>query len=495
MTPARRDKLVLVALLVLAATLRLVGLPGRGEWDDDQGIEMLAMLSWVRDGQIPALGPVSSTLTVHHGVGFYWILAPAAFLTDAHPVAAAATLALVGIAGVAAVWWLGATVGGPLAGHLAALLMALSPSAITASTFVWNANIVAPGASLAAAAAWHAWRTQHARWWLLSAAGAVVTLNGHLLAALAVPSFMVLLVADVLRRNRAQRVRMLVPMLGATVIMAVGYLSVLSHEFGGIAAYFSAEEHGGPAMLTRLRIIGLRVLAWPLTGFAEKPTVQSGAAALLTVLALGFACFAGPRTTRQFGWWTTATAIWAVLALSVIAPTLAIPFVGLPTDQYHTWLDPILFAAIGVAGGRLCAPGMALTRKAAGGVLVGGGVALTVTCLPPLASPDGGWPRAVETATRIRALTGDHSIAVTGVEKSGAAIELPLRRQWVPIAPPATADFLVVTCDPLFFHSTVLTCGGPAEAAYARWIGFPTARVVSRFADGPRRVVSLFASH
>src|SRR5262249_42929363 len=90
-----RDGLILAAILALAAALRFVGLPGRGAWDDDQGDEMPAMLAWVRDGRAPLLGPVSSIGTAHHGVGFYWILAPSAFLTDANPVAAAATLAVV----------------------------------------------------------------------------------------------------------------------------------------------------------------------------------------------------------------------------------------------------------------------------------------------------------------------------------------------------------------------------------------------------------------
>ncbi len=94
MTAVGRDRLVLAAILALAAGLRLIALPRRGEWDDDQGIEMLAMLGWVRDGRIPLLGPVSSAPTVHHGAWFYWILAPGAFATDAHPMAAVATLAV-----------------------------------------------------------------------------------------------------------------------------------------------------------------------------------------------------------------------------------------------------------------------------------------------------------------------------------------------------------------------------------------------------------------
>ena len=50
MTPARRDGLVLAVILLIAAAVRLVGLSGRGEWDDDQGTEMLTLLHWVRDG-------------------------------------------------------------------------------------------------------------------------------------------------------------------------------------------------------------------------------------------------------------------------------------------------------------------------------------------------------------------------------------------------------------------------------------------------------------
>src|ERR1044072_5164891 len=106
----RCDWLVLAAILALATILRFVGLSARGEWDEDQGAQMLAMLHWVRDGDVPLLGPVSSFGGAHHGVGFYWLLAPSAFLTDADPVAALATLAVIGVAGVAATWWLGRTV-------------------------------------------------------------------------------------------------------------------------------------------------------------------------------------------------------------------------------------------------------------------------------------------------------------------------------------------------------------------------------------------------
>jgi hypothetical protein len=271
---------------------------------------------------------LSSNLTVHHGVGFYWILAPAAFLTDADPVAAVITLAFIGIGGVAAAWWLGQTVGGPLTGHITALLMALSPSAINASTFVWNANIVAPGAALASAAAWHAWRTRRARWWLLSAVGGLFMLNGHLLAAIAVPSFLALLVADVLRRPRSDWPRMLAPILGAVAIIAAGYLPVLlydlhndfsqSHAIAEVLA--RAGDAGGPSVLARVLTISRRVLAWPVSGFAESAPLSGLPAGFITAAALAAAAISGREIARQFGCWAAATTVWTVLSLSVIAP-------------------------------------------------------------------------------------------------------------------------------------------------------------------------------
>ena len=92
-TFTRRDGLALALVLVAAGALRLVALPGRGEWDDDQGSELLTMLYWVRGGQLPDLGPLSSFGTAHHGVAYYFccvgcrdrfVADPAAYLATSH---------------------------------------------------------------------------------------------------------------------------------------------------------------------------------------------------------------------------------------------------------------------------------------------------------------------------------------------------------------------------------------------------------------------------
>jgi hypothetical protein len=501
MTPTRRDGLILLLILDLAAVLRFIGLPGRGAWDDDQGNAMTAMLMWVRDGQVPLLGPLSSIGTAHHGVGFYWVLAPGAFLTDANPVAAAATLAVVGVAGVAATWWLGRTVGGPVAGHIAGLLMAVSPSAIDGSTFVWNSNIVAPAAALAFAAGWHAWRTRRARWWLASAVGMVLMLHGHLLAAIALPPLVTLLVVDVLRRPRADRRSMLGPALGAVVIVIAGYVPALMYElrngFPETTALFGYDPeppagYDVPPLIIRPLIVVWRILVWPVSGPVKSAVLGGAPAAIITYLALVVAASGKGGVAKQFALWTIGTVIWAVTALTFISPTLATFTPGLPNDQYHAWLDPILFTVIGMAVARLVARSPATVFMSLAAAIVVTCVGLSLAVMPPLSSPDGGWPVAADTAAKIRKIVGDQPVAVIGVAKSGGSLEFPLRRQRSVTAPSSDAGFLVVTCDPLFEGAIGAPCGGPAEMAYAQRAGFPNPRLIDRFDDSPRRVVCVF---
>jgi len=70
LTPDRRRVVLLavpVALLVIAAVLRLPNLATRGTWDSDQGHDMLVLRQLVQDGVIPLLGPPTSIGDVHHG--------------------------------------------------------------------------------------------------------------------------------------------------------------------------------------------------------------------------------------------------------------------------------------------------------------------------------------------------------------------------------------------------------------------------------------------
>lgn len=499
-SPARRDGLLLAVILLIAAAVRLTGLSDRGEWDDDQGTELLTLLHWVRDGQIPLVGPQASFATGHHGVAYYWILAPSAFLSDVDPAMVVTTVALIGTAGVAATWWLGRTVGGPAAGHLSALLMALSPSAIGASTFLWNANIVGPVAALAAASSWYAWRTREPGWWVLTAAATVLLVHAHLLAVLAVPPLVALFVADMLRRPRPPR-RSVFGVIGATaLIIAAGLTPVAVYdlrtdfsETRGIVDYlFAANLDIDQSVTERIGaapVIGWRMLAGPVAGHVASAALSAWPAVVVTVAALITAAVATRGIARRFGGWAVITTVWAIVALALVAPSLAVSYPGLPQDQYYSWLHPIVFAAIGVAVARMWSARPVLVRCAAGAATLVC-VLSSIAALPSFAPSDKGWPYAVEAAERVRAAVGEVPVAVTGVNKSGGALEFPLRRSGVQIVDPPEAQLLVMTCDPLFERSIGLACGGPAEIAEAALVGFPV-NESSCFYNGPRRYVCI----
>ena len=130
---------------------------------------MLVLRSLVRDGIVPLLGPPTSIGDVHHGALYYYLLAPAAALTGGDsPLAVVLLIALAGIAAVGVTWWLARDIGGPVAGFVAGLAMAVSASAVDESTFIWNPNLIALSSAIALAGAWRAWTTGRPRWWLLA---------------------------------------------------------------------------------------------------------------------------------------------------------------------------------------------------------------------------------------------------------------------------------------------------------------------------------------
>ena len=107
-----------------------------------------------------------------------------------------ALIALAGIAAVLVTWWLARSIGGPVAGLVAGLAMAVSTSAVEESTFIWNPNLIALSSAIALAGAWRAWSTRDPRWWLLAGVGTAITMQCHVLGVTMLPIVGALLVAD-----------------------------------------------------------------------------------------------------------------------------------------------------------------------------------------------------------------------------------------------------------------------------------------------------------
>jgi len=513
----RRELAGLGLVLVLATACRFIGLAGRGIWDSDQGHDVLVFLDWIRNGTIPLLGPATSFGDFHHGAIYYYLLAPSAFLSGANPTAMVAEIALAGVAAVAVTWWLARSIGGPVAGFVAALVMAISASAISETTFVWNPNLIGLSSSIALAAAWRAHTTGRARWWPLAALGVLITMQCHVLGITLLPPVAGLWVQSIRSTPPGQsRKRLLWAGLAGVGILVVGHLPLLASELGhgfagsrSIVAYLGQGGLGVSLSLpARLLFVALRILAWPLAGLLTSGLVIGVFAGMIVAAGIGWRAGQARGLERTAARWLGASLLfgWIVLTFGVARLSTVTP---LPVDHYHSFLDPVVFVALGIGAAAVWRQGpLAIRAVMVAGI--GTLLAWNVAIWPPAVSPDGGWPGARATGDRIEASLGNRAAAFVSLPdfKSADAYRSPIELDRAGSTAAATdapgsttgviasgrlpADSgLVIVCDALF----VRDCGGPAEDAYlgsARLLPTVAMRLADRWLASPYRTVSVY---
>ena len=503
----------LAGIVVLAAILRFVDLPTRGTWDADQGHDMLVLHDLVLNGQFPLLGPPTSIGDFHHGVLYYLLLAPFAALSGADPIAVTAAIAFGGTLAVAITWWLARAIAGPAAGLIAGFLLAISASAVEESTFIWNPNLIALSSSIALAAAWRAWTTRRTRWWVVVGAASVVTMHCHVLGVVLTPVVAGLLVADIRRRPEAG------PAIRAGLawiaIALISYLPLAIHELtsGGseTRAAIAFLASGAPADMSlplRLPIVGLRVLAWPLTGLITAAPIAALLAATLVVALTVWRAVSALGDERTAVRWLGLGLGWTVVALAVGASGLATVVPGLPNDHYHAFADPIVVVLVAVGLAAVARNGV--LARPAGRLQLGLGASIAIVFAlgawnvahqPPARTPDGGWPAAQVAGDRmLRSLpAGPTEIVSLPIGKGPDAVRFPLVRAGaeLPAAVAPTSQpspgtrARIVLCDDLFREVIGAACGGPAEDALP---ASSNLKLVDRYEAAPGRWVSIYVS-
>ncbi len=494
-----RDFAALGAVITIAAVLRLPGLAERGGWDSDQGVDMATLQGFVSHGVVPLLGPQTSIGNVHHGALYYYLIAPAAIPSGGtDPTAVVLWIALVGIAAAGVIWWLGRSMGGPVAGLIAGLLAATSATAVGGSTFIWNPNLLPLAAALALAFGWRAWLTRNARWWLAAGAAQAVVQQAHLLGIVALPALAALWLAD-LRRRPERRASTAGWGLAGLGVIALGYLPLLLHELGSgfdqtqAALDFlrAGGDASGPGLLFRLFFVPLRIAAWPLVGLVT----DAPAAAVIAVVAAGalvgwrVAVARGAESTAAR--WLAAWVVSATLLLTLFVTSLA-TVTPLPVDHYHAFVDPAVLLLVGLGAAALWKRDLVGRGLAVVGVTAL--VAWNLGTQPPAVAANGDWPAARDAAARLATEIRSVPTALLDVPpfKPVTAYSYPLGLLGVtPVDVPA-ARRLVVICDDLFEQVVGAACRGPAEAAALERAGVLRPVLLDRFAPAPGRTISVY---
>jgi Dolichyl-phosphate-mannose-protein mannosyltransferase len=515
----RFDRLALTASIAVAALLRLPGIEARGRFDADQGHDMLTLLTLIRDGVVPLLGPKTSAGEFHHGALYYYLLAPSAAISNADPVVVTAFLALLGIAAVALTWWLGRAIGGSMAGAIAGLLFAASPAAIDTSTFIWNPNPIAFFAALAFVAAWKARSGGRPAWWLLALVAAGMVVQLHVLGAIFFLE-MLEIVALQARRDRS----VLRPLGAGLALVGLLFVPLLAYELNtgfaetrGVLTYFA--EGGGTRNTNPIFAIAFtlyRVVGWPFVGSVLDAPAAAAIMLAVTIAGavLALRLVAPPQRTAVR--WFIGLVIWSTLALAIAAPSLLQIVIGLPNDHYHAFLDPVVILLVAVPLGILLDRAIKAWRSTRRPIdaLASVGVGLAVVAIfttsivrqPPAVDPDGGWPAMRDAGARITATAGSRSIYLVGLPelKRSDAVGFPIVAAGGQLAGALPLDMtplvpdgvLVIACDRLFESVIGAQCGGPAEDAYLQAFrdgALTSSPLVERFPASPRTWISIYA--
>ena len=516
----RFDRVALAAAIAAATFLRFTGIEARGRFDADQGHDMLTLLRFTREGLIPLLGPKTSVGEFHHGAFYYFLLAPSAAISNADPVVVTSFVALLGIAAVALTWWLGRAIGGPVAGAIAGLLLAVSPAAIEESIFIWNPNPIGFFAVLALAAAWRARSGGRSAWWALSLASAGAVVQLHVLGIV----FFVAILALVLLEPRRDRA-VVPPLLTGLAVVALLFVPLLAHELQTNFAETRAVLdyiRGGDEPLTANPLLSLfftllRVVGWTFVGLV---TDVPAAAAVLLALTLGLAVLGlrlVPEPRRSAVRWLLAILAWSTLVLAFAAPSLQRVVPGLPNDHYHAFLDPVVVLLVAVPLGILFERSIAAwrsTRRPIPAIATGAAalaivtiVATSIARTPPPIDPDGGWPAMRDAGARLSGLAPARPMYVVGLPafKLPDAVVFPVIQAGGTLALENTIlagasggeTDIVVACDRLFETAIGAACGGPAEDALIREMfasdpGGPQMALADRFDASPRTAISVY---
>ncbi len=139
---AHRDRMTLVAILLVAALVRWGDLGHTADFQYDQGELSQLVLDMLHGERFPLLG-VESSAGVRNSPMTVYLLAPL-FVISSHPLWVTFGIAMFNVIGVGLLWWIVRRTIGPRAADWSALIYALNPHAIRYSRAIWAQNYHTP---------------------------------------------------------------------------------------------------------------------------------------------------------------------------------------------------------------------------------------------------------------------------------------------------------------------------------------------------------------
>ena len=213
----RAEFVLLLIILLIGAFFRLYRIDEYMVFLGDEGRDVIIVRRLLVNFDPILVGPGTSIGNMYLGPLYYYMMAPALVLANFSPVGPAIMIALLGVATIFFVWYAARTLfptiysiqGRTLqVGALAAaLLYAISPTAIIFSRSSWNPNIMPFFALLTTWSVWKVWKEQNFMWLIILGISFAFVLNSHYLGLLLLPVIFVYLLKSFVTTQGRDRVR------------------------------------------------------------------------------------------------------------------------------------------------------------------------------------------------------------------------------------------------------------------------------------------------
>lgn len=175
----------LIALLVVAAWLRLYKIPQTLMFSGDQGRDALRVARIWQKADLPLIGPVTSIGNMYLGPLYYYYMLPWLLLSYPSPVGPVYGVAVLSILATALMYVLGKDLVGKSGAIFATLMFALSSVAVSAARFSWNPN---PQPLFGLILIWALYQVHknHQKYWLLVSVCFSILIQLHYMALLTI---------------------------------------------------------------------------------------------------------------------------------------------------------------------------------------------------------------------------------------------------------------------------------------------------------------------
>ena len=287
----KRELLSIVSLTLVALALRLYRIPEYLTFLGDEGRDVRIVRDLLH-GNLVFIGPQTSIGNMYLGPLYYYMMAPALFLSRLDPTGPAVMVALLSVITIIFTWWVARHWFGPSAAFIAALLFSLSPVAIIYSHSSWNPNPIPFFALLSIFSLYQVWQKQRFRWLIVAGISLAFALQMHYLGLLLLPvlgTFWLAALFQIKSDKNKLKSFLICSLLAVScflLLMSPLVLFDLKHQgmnFHAFKAFFSDRQttvNVNPANSDRFWVVATKVTQDLLFG-QSKPVLPVATAALL----------------------------------------------------------------------------------------------------------------------------------------------------------------------------------------------------------------------